>query len=59
MAASKNTTEARQGESKGRMPVVLGISIALILLAFGSVYGYSQMYASKNTYAAQHDGDLK
>ena len=42
---TKNTRQARQGENRGRI-YILGISMILIVCAFGSVYGFTMMFAA-------------
>ena len=37
---TKTAIEARQGENSGRMPIVLGLSVLLIVITFMAVYGY-------------------
>lgn len=40
----KNAEEARQGETSGHMRWVLGVSVVLIVVAFGSLYAYTVFF---------------
>ena len=40
------TNQARQGEYSRRMPVVLGLSIFFMIVAFGAVYGFTALFAA-------------
>lgn len=39
------TDNARQGETSGHMRWVLGVSLTLIVVAFGAIYVMTTMYA--------------
>ena len=40
----KTAVQARQGENSGRMPIVLGLSVLLIVAAFAALYVYSAIF---------------
>ena len=42
----KNPVEARQGGSGLRMPVVLGLSVLLIIVAFAAIYGFTTIFGA-------------
>ena len=42
----KNTMEARQAENSGRMPIVLGLSILFIIVAFAAVYAFTTIFGA-------------
>ena len=44
--APKSPDEARQGETAGLMRWVLGVSIVMIIAAFGTLYAYTALFTA-------------
>jgi hypothetical protein len=42
----KNSEDVRQGEGGRRMPLVLGLSVLLVLVAFGALFELTTIFAA-------------